>query len=109
MSKLYDIVKVPDAVLKTESSSVEKIDADIQDQIDRMFNTMYHDSGIGLAANQVNILNRIFVMDLPDGIWQYGEEKNGIKQIEAGYRSGEREEELVKKPRAFINPEVVWE
>ena len=108
MSEFYEIIKVPDAVLKTESNAIEKIDTNIQDQIDRMTRTMYRDSGIGLAANQVNILNRIFVMDLPNGIWRYGEETNGIKQIEAGYKSGEREETLVRNPRAFINPEVVW-
>lgn len=109
MSEFYDIVKVPDPVLKTESDAVDKIDAAIQDQVDRMTRTMYRDMGIGLAANQVNITNRIFVMDLPDGVWEYGVEKDGILQIEAGYRSGERDEELVRKPRAFINPEVVWE
>ncbi|MEM8833549.1 MAG: peptide deformylase [Pseudomonadota bacterium] len=109
MSEFYDLVRVPDAVLKTESTPVEKIDSAIQDQIDRMIRTMYRDAGIGLAANQVNITNRVFVMDLPDGIWEYGDEKNGVLTIEAGYKSGEREEELVRNPRAFINPEVIWE
>jgi len=73
-----------------------------------MLDTMIHANGIGLAANQVGLLNRVFVMGLPKDCWQYGETIDGIMTIDAGYRSGEREEEPAK-PRAFINPEVVWE
>jgi len=51
----------------------------------------------------------MFVMDLPEGMWQHGPEKDGVLTIEAGYRSGEKEEELVRHPRVFINPEVIWE
>ncbi len=106
----YDIVKVPSAVLKETAHQVQTINTDIQSQVERMIQTMYFGAGIGLAANQVNILNRIFVMDLPEGMWQYGPEKNGILTIDAGYRSGEFEDgEAIRNPRAFINPEVVWE
>ena len=109
MTDLYNIVKVPDAVLKQKAQVVESINADIQSQVERMIATMYAGAGIGLAANQVSLLNRIFVMDLPEGTWQHGPEINGVLTIDAGYRSGEREEELMKDPRAFINPEVIWE
>lgn len=106
---LYEIIRVPDPRLKETANIVENIDADIKAQAERMINTMYHGNGIGLAANQVGILNRIFVMDLPDDIWRHGSEIDGILTIEAGYRSGEREEDgLIKAPRAFINPEVIW-
>lgn len=108
MTELYNIVKVPDPVLKETAQVVENIDSAVQTQVERMIATMYGDAGIGLAANQVNLLNRIFVMDLPEGMWQHGPEVNGVLTIQAGYRSGAREEELVKNPRAFINPEVVW-
>lgn len=109
MPDLYDIIKVPNPVLKEKASAIENIDADIKLQAETMMNTMYHGAGIGLAANQVAILNRMFVMDLPEGIWQHGEEIDGVLTIEAGYRSGEQEEtNRVKSPRAFINPEVIW-
>ena len=80
----------------------------IKNQIMTMINTMYDGAGIGLAANQVNKLNRVFVMDLPEGSWAHGEEIDGIITIDAGYRSGEREEDIKFNPRAFINPEVIW-
>jgi len=109
MPDLYDIIQVPDPVLKQESQVIERIDEGIQNQAMAMINTMYHGAGIGLAANQVNMLNRIFVMDLPEGSWQHGAEKNGVLTIEAGYRSGEREEEIKPDPKVFINPEIIWE
>lgn len=108
MPDLYDIVKVPSAVLKETAHEVQKIDADVQAQVKRMINTMYEGAGIGLAANQVGLLNRIFVMDLPEGAWVHGPEVNGVLTIEAGYRSGQKEDTPMKKPRAFINPEVIW-
>jgi len=64
MTQLYDIVKVPDAVLKQEAHAVNAITPDIQSQMDRMLATMYDAPGIGLAANQVGLLNRVLVMDL---------------------------------------------
>lgn len=109
MPNIYEIIKVPNAVLKETAQPIENIDADIQAQILRMMETMYEGAGIGLAANQVNMLNRIFVMDLPEGSWVHGPEVNGVLTIEAGYRSGQRDEEPIRKPRAFINPEVIWE
>lgn len=108
MSDIYHVIKVPDPVLKEQAHAVENINADIQAQIARMTNTMYEAAGIGLAANQVNILNRIFVMDLPQGSWVHGPEVNGILTIDAGYRSGESDGEAMRKPRVFINPEVIW-
>ena len=109
MADLYDIIKVPDPVLKETAQVIESIDDAVKKQAEIMINTMYEGAGIGLAANQVNKLNRIFVMDLPEGVWQYGEEVDGVLTIEAGYKSGEREEEIMRQPRAFINPKVIWE
>ncbi|MBL4803828.1 MAG: peptide deformylase [Alphaproteobacteria bacterium] len=64
MSDLYEIINVPDPVLKETAQAVNKVDADIQKQMDKMLATMYEAPGIGLAANQVNLLNRVLVMDL---------------------------------------------
>lgn len=55
------VVKFPDKVLSTRALAVGKItDADrklVKDMID----TMYAENGVGLAANQVGVLKRIFV------------------------------------------------
>ncbi len=64
MRKLYDIVQVPNSVLKTKAQPVNVVDTDIQKQMDKMLATMYDAPGIGLAANQVGLLNRVLVMDL---------------------------------------------
>ncbi|MEM9469003.1 MAG: peptide deformylase [Pseudomonadota bacterium] len=109
MTNLYDVIKMPDPVLKQVAQEVQTIDDSIKEQVKRMIATMYADSGIGLAANQVGLLNRVFVMDVPEGVWRFGPEKDGVLTIEAGYRSGEREEEIARKPMAMINPKVVWE
>jgi peptide deformylase len=109
MVDLYDVVKVPDPVLKEVAQEVQNIDQDIMTQVERMMASMYHDRGIGLAANQVGLLNRIFVMDLPKDSWRFGQEIDGILTIEAGYRSGDRDEnEDMSDPIAMINPKIVW-
>ena len=64
MSNLYDIILVPDPVLKQKAQSVSKVNSAIQKQMDKMLATMHDAPGIGLAANQVNLLNRVLVMDL---------------------------------------------
>jgi peptide deformylase len=108
MSNLYEIIKLPDPVLKEKANTIEAINDAVKNQAEAMIATMYAGAGIGLAANQVNILNRMFVMDVPEGVWQYGPEIDGVLTIDAGYRSGKREGEFARNPRAYINPEVVW-
>lgn len=108
--QVYDIVIAPDPVLKTESKAVENFDDAVKTQINRMMETMYDGNGIGLAANQVNMLNRVLVMDVPEGIWQYnGEDKNGVLTIGSAYKSGERKEEPKAQPIAMVNPQVIWQ
>lgn len=108
MDDLYDIIMVPDPILKQVAQPIENIDAGIKAQVSTMINTMYHGSGIGLAANQVSKLNRIFVMDLPEDSWVHGPAVHGVLTIEAGYKSGEKDEDLKLDPIAFINPKVIW-
>lgn len=82
----YDIIIVPDPVLKQQAQEITSVNADIQKQMDRMIQTMYDAPGIGLAANQVGILNRVIVMDMAD-----------------------REEGEKAKPWFMVNPEIIWE
>ena len=60
---LLDIKKYPEKILKQKTSSVEKIDANIQHLIDDMIETMHAVRGLGLAANQVGISKRLCVID----------------------------------------------
>ena len=107
--KTYDIIIAPDPVLKTESKAVENVSQDIKSQIDMMVETMYDGNGIGLAANQVGITNRVFVMDVPLGIWEYkGEDRHGILKIGSAYKSGNRDEEPAPNPIHMVNPEIIW-
>ena len=75
MSK-YEIITVPDPVLKQQAQPVERVDDAIRKQMDAMLETMYDASGIGLAANQVSLLNRVLVIDLANR--KEGDEPNPI-------------------------------
>jgi peptide deformylase len=52
-----------DPILRNNSEPVEKITPKIRKLIDDMFETMYADNGIGLAAPQVGINQRVIVID----------------------------------------------
>jgi peptide deformylase len=77
-----EILEAPDRRLTTVCAPVERIDADLLRLLDAMLETMYAAPGIGLAAPQVGVLKRAFVIDLA--------------------QEGER------APRFVINPELVW-
>ncbi|MBW1800593.1 MAG: peptide deformylase [Deltaproteobacteria bacterium] len=64
MSDTIKIITYPDRVLRTQAETIKNIDEDLQNLIDTMGDTMYAAPGIGLAANQVGELKRIFVYDL---------------------------------------------
>jgi peptide deformylase len=64
---LRQILKDGDETLRKISRPVTVFDDKLQTVIDDMFETMYAGHGIGLAAPQVGLLKRIFVMDLQDG------------------------------------------
>ena len=84
---LLPIIEVPDPLLRATSAPVERVDDELRGLIASMFETMYAAPGIGLAAVQVAVPRRLFVIDLQDP-----EEEGG---------------EPVRKPLAFINPEIV--
>lgn len=64
MSKLT-IRTIPDPVLREKALPVAAVDARIVKLMDDMLETMY-DDGIGLAANQVGVLDRVIVLDLSE-------------------------------------------
>jgi len=82
------ILEVPDPGLRAVASPVSEVDDSIRATLADMFETMYAARGIGPAAIQVGIEKRLVVIDL-----QEPEEEGG---------------EPVRKPVAFVNPELLW-
>ena len=60
---LLEITEFPERVLKEVGEPVEKFDADLEKLVADMFETMYAAEGVGLAAPQVGLSLRLFVMD----------------------------------------------
>ena len=104
MTQIYDIILHPDPVLKQVAQPISNIDADIELQAKRMLDTMYNTRGIGLAANQVNILNRMFVMDVDPNCWQYSNDTDAVLQIESAHRTID---EMTSNPIVMINPQII--
>jgi len=80
MSQLT-ILRYPDPRLHTVAKPVAAVDARLRKLADDMFETMYEASGIGLAATQVNVHERLIVIDV-------SEDRN--------------------QPMVLINPEILW-
>jgi peptide deformylase len=78
---LLPILCFPDPKLHRVAKPVAAVDARIQSLVNDMLETMYEAKGIGLAATQVDVHERLIVIDI----------------------SEERDQPLV-----LINPEVVW-
>ena len=57
------IVEYPANVLLTPADPVENFDDELQSLVADMFETMYADGGVGLAAQQIGVPLRLFVMD----------------------------------------------
>jgi len=60
---ILDIRTYPDPILRERCKEVSEITFEIKELIQNMFLTMYKNNGVGLSANQVGRLERIFVMD----------------------------------------------
>ncbi|MFM8576326.1 MAG: peptide deformylase [Limnohabitans sp.] len=78
---LLPILRYPDPRLHKVAQPVQAFDARLQQTIDDMLETMYDAKGIGLAATQVDVHERLIVIDV----------------------SEERDQPLV-----LINPEITW-
>lgn len=63
----YKLVYYGNETLSTAAAAVENIDGSIASIIDEMFEIMYREAGIGLAAPQVNLSKRIVVVDTGEG------------------------------------------
>jgi peptide deformylase len=74
------ILEFPDERLRKKAVAVQAVDGNIKKLVDDMLETMYQAKGVGLAAPQVNVHQRIVVIDV-------SEEKD--------------------KPLCLINPEII--
>jgi len=59
---LAQIRQYPDPVLRLEAQEVVEFDGDLEQLVERMIHLMQDARGVGLAANQVGILRRVFVI-----------------------------------------------
>lgn len=82
---LRPILIHPDPRLKKVAEPVARVTPEIESLAADMLATMYDAPGIGLAAPQIGVLSRIFVMD------------------------ASRDPEAERAPVVMINPEVTWE
>ena len=60
------ILRYPDPRLHTVAKPVAEVDARIRQLVDDMLETMYAAEGVGLAATQVDVHERVIVMDTSD-------------------------------------------
>jgi peptide deformylase len=93
----YSIVTYPSLVLTKQALNVTEFNEELEDLCFNMLYTMYLSSGIGLAAPQIGLSKRIFVMDI-----HY--DKHEPK--EENQKEGQFEEVVFEnlRPQIFINP-----
>ena len=58
------IVKYPHPTLRHKSKPLVRVDCELADIVHGMFDLMYQSRGIGLAANQVDLPYRLFILNL---------------------------------------------
>jgi peptide deformylase len=102
MAKLK-IFTFPDLVLTKQAEAISRVEKSMFKFADDMLETMYDAPGIGLAANQVGVLQRILVLDteyeyeeLPEGV----SPPAGVEVVGGGIIQN-------RKPKIIINPEII--
>ena len=86
---LRKIVTLPDPVLKRKARAVTKFDKDLHTLLDDMVETMREAPGVGLAAPQIGLSERIIVIEYYE------------------HEEDDENEDAPKKVWAVINPEIV--
>ena len=82
---LRKIVTLPDPILRRKARTVTRFDSDLQTLIDDMIETMRQAPGVGLAAPQVGVPDRVIVVE---------------------YAEDDEQEDAPKKLFAVVNPEI---
>lgn len=85
------IVEYPHPTLRHKSKPIRRVDAALREVVTEMFRLMYEAEGIGLAANQVDLPYRLFVVNLQDR--GDNEELVFINPVLSGQKGSEEAEE----------------
>lgn len=103
---LRKILLIPDPRLRQVASPVASIDDRIRALVDDMFETMYDAPGIGLAAPQIGVMERVVVVDCAR---REAEDENPDDDDGSAIDGQEEPEpEPDPDPIAMINPEITW-
>ena len=89
---MLQIVTYPHPTLRHKSLPIKRVDAELRQRIAQMFELMYSSRGIGLAANQVDLPLRLFIMNL-EGEAGKGEEFVFINPVLSHPKGSESKEE----------------
>jgi peptide deformylase len=95
---------LPDPILREHTRRIRTNGASLGRFVDDMFETMYAEHGVGLAANQVGSLLRIAVIEIPPERLESDESSDGTSA-----EADEQDTELTAEPERYvlINPEIV--
>lgn len=61
---MLQVVKYPHPTLRHKSKPLRRVDGEVKEIVDEMFDLMYRQNGVGLAANQVDLPYRLFIVNL---------------------------------------------
>jgi peptide deformylase len=86
------ILTYPHPTLRRVSKPLKRVDADLRKTIREMFDLMYAAKGIGLAANQVDLPLRLFIVNLESNP-ETGEELVFLNPVISRPRGGAEEAE----------------
>ena len=105
------LIQYPHPTLRHVSRPLKKIDAELRDYVRQMFELMYRNRGVGLAANQVDLPYRLFIVNL-EGDPTKGEEmvfvnpvisrRKGLAEAEEGCLSLPGLYGYVKRPSEVV-------
>lgn len=109
----------PDRLLHVKAKKIRAIDVSIRRLADDMVETMYRENGVGLAANQVGVLQRICVIQMPEDeeprilINPVVVEAQGQREVDEGclsvpgYRGTINRSETIKVRAQDINGKII--
>lgn len=87
-----------DPVLRQRAQEVDAFGSDLEELVQDMFETMYHASGIGLAAPQIGLSVRVMVVDVPES-----EEEEGGKLALVNPRIVEVDAQTERAPEGCLS------
>ncbi len=96
------VLKYPHPVLRHKSKPLARVDAELRNTVRAMFDLMYEQKGVGLAANQVDLPYRFFIINT-EGDPEKGEEHVFLNPVIVK-RSGseEADEGCLSVPELFL-------